>query len=42
MTNAGKALYYDSLGGVGITFTQIKLGKASWRTHRHMTDLEAR
>lgn len=29
LTNAGKALYYDNIGGVGITFTTIKLGKGT-------------
>lgn len=41
MTNAGKALYYDSLGGEGITFTQIKLGKGQLaHPIATMTDLE--
>lgn len=29
LTNAGKALYYDNIGGVGITFTTIKMGKGT-------------
>ena len=29
LTNAGKALYYDNIGGEGITFTTIKLGKGT-------------
>lgn len=29
LTNAGKALYYDNIGGQGITFTTIKLGKGT-------------
>lgn len=40
MTNAGKALYYQSLGGEGITFTQIKLGKGQLtQAIANMTDL---
>jgi len=29
LTNAGKALYYENVGGVGIKFTTIKLGKGT-------------
>jgi hypothetical protein len=29
LTNAGKALYYENVGGVGITFTVIKMGKGT-------------
>jgi hypothetical protein len=29
LTNAGKALYYDNIGGEGITFTTIKMGKGT-------------
>lgn len=32
LTNAGKALYYSNIGGQGITFTTIKLGKGMLST----------
>lgn len=40
MTNAGKALYYDSIAGEGIVFTQIKLGKGTLtQSIANLTDL---
>ena len=40
MTNAGKALYYDSLTGDGIVFTKIKMGKGEIeQSIVNMTDL---
>lgn len=32
LTDAGKALYYDNIGGEGITFTKIKMGKGTLST----------
>mgnify|MGYP000795365244 CR=1 FL=1 len=40
LTNAGKALYYDNIGGHGISFTTIKLGKGTLSTAiANLTDL---
>lgn len=40
LTNAGKALYYDNIGGQGISFTTIKLGKGTLSTAiANLTDL---
>lgn len=40
LTNAGKALYYANIGGQGISFTTIKLGKGTLSTAiANLTDL---